>query len=96
MATRLLPIVLSSTATMFFGNASYLYLSVSFIQILKVWIWAVGAVLYQAGYPLLRIGTLFIEPLNLALKPFLTITPMYSNSLLYNNSPLPSRPSLRR
>ncbi|GAX82237.1 hypothetical protein CEUSTIGMA_g9665.t1 [Chlamydomonas eustigma] len=33
--TRLLPIVLSSTATMFFGNTTYLYLSLSFIQILK-------------------------------------------------------------
>ena len=35
MATRLLPIIVSSTATMFFGNQAYLYLSVSFIQILK-------------------------------------------------------------
>jgi len=32
---NLLPIVASSTATMFFGNNSYLYLSVAFIQILK-------------------------------------------------------------
>ena len=35
VATRLLPIIISSTATMFFGNQAYLYLSVSFIQILK-------------------------------------------------------------
>ncbi|MEW5316001.1 MAG: hypothetical protein WDW38_007395 [Sanguina aurantia] len=34
-ATKLLPIVLCSTGTMYFGNAAYLTLSVAFIQILK-------------------------------------------------------------
>ncbi len=35
-ATQLLPITAASAATMYFGNMSYLYLSVAFIQILKV------------------------------------------------------------
>lgn len=34
--TQLLPITAASAATMYFGNMSYLYLSVAFIQILKV------------------------------------------------------------
>lgn len=36
MATRLLPIVLSSAGALYFGNVAYLSLSVAFIQILKV------------------------------------------------------------
>ncbi len=37
LATRLLPIVLSSAGALYFGNVAYLSLSVAFIQILKVW-----------------------------------------------------------
>lgn len=36
LATRLLPIVLSSAGALYFGNVAYLSLSVAFIQILKV------------------------------------------------------------
>ncbi len=35
-ATHVMPVGLSMALSLFFGNLSYLYLSMSFIQILKV------------------------------------------------------------
>lgn len=52
MATKLLPVVLCSAGALYFGNVAYLSLSVAFIQILKVGMFACVLVCLQARPPL--------------------------------------------
>lgn len=56
---RLLPIIFCTAATMFWGNAAYMHLSVSFIQILKAFTPALTLMVgVAAGVERLRLGLL--------------------------------------